>query len=103
MDFAVKQYATRKDQTKLSDEGLAHLNKVLAENAKKNIKSWPQLRMFAKVTLGATAGGLAIYDAYKLFDKGHAPTPMTPTTGTTCSTELSAFFYQTRRNFQMED
>ncbi|KAG3109733.1 hypothetical protein PI125_g10669 [Phytophthora idaei] len=59
-------FAAAKEGAKMSDESMAKISKMLAENAKKNPKSWPRLRKFAKITLGATAGGLAIYGVYKL-------------------------------------
>ncbi|KAF1786029.1 hypothetical protein GQ600_15308 [Phytophthora cactorum] len=75
--------AIAKDGAKISDETTALLATKIAGTATKNAKSWPRLRRFAKITLGAAAGGLAIYGAYKLmFDKNsQAATATTTTTG----------------------
>ncbi|ETP10871.1 hypothetical protein F441_13575 [Phytophthora nicotianae CJ01A1] len=73
----------QKEGKKVSDESAALVSTKIAETVTKNPKSWPRLRKFAKVTLGAAAGGLAIYGAYKLlFDKNsQTGTATTTTTG----------------------
>ncbi|KAF1784918.1 hypothetical protein GQ600_14958 [Phytophthora cactorum] len=75
--------AIAKDGAKISDETTALLATKIAGTVTKNAKSWPRLRRFAKITLGAAAGGLAMYGAYKLmFDKNsQAATATTTTTG----------------------
>ncbi|KAK1939030.1 hypothetical protein P3T76_009105 [Phytophthora citrophthora] len=48
----------------------------------KDPKSWPRLKKFVKVALGAGVGGLALYGAYKLlFNKESSSGPVTTTTG----------------------
>ncbi|KAG3097376.1 hypothetical protein PI124_g12688 [Phytophthora idaei] len=73
--------AIAKDGAKISDETTALLATKIAGTVTKNAKSWPRLRRFAKITLGA--GGLAMYGAYKLmFDNNsQAATATTTTTG----------------------
>ncbi|OWZ09819.1 RxLR effector protein [Phytophthora megakarya] len=66
---------------KIGDDAVAKYAQTLATAAKKNPKSWPRLRKFVKITLGATVGGLAIYGAYKLMTKDSAAAATTTTTG----------------------
>ncbi|ETI55513.1 hypothetical protein F441_01780 [Phytophthora nicotianae CJ01A1] len=81
---AITAFAATKDAVKTNDEQIAKLASMIATTAKKNPKSWPRLRKFAKITLGATVGGLAIYGAYKLlFDRNASGAAATTTTTTT--------------------
>ncbi|KAF1792656.1 hypothetical protein GQ600_17442 [Phytophthora cactorum] len=62
-------FAAAKEGAKMSDECMAKISKMLAENAKKNPKSWPRLRKFAKITrqlvvLLSTQGHIGIHDYY---------------------------------------
>ncbi|KAF4045228.1 hypothetical protein GN244_ATG02612 [Phytophthora infestans] len=69
-----------KQGAKLSDESMGKLSSMLAQTAQKNPKSWPRLRKFVKLSLGAGVGGLAIYGAYKLmFNKGSSEASTTTT------------------------
>ncbi|KAF1780352.1 hypothetical protein GQ600_13635 [Phytophthora cactorum] len=64
-----------------ADEGIAKISAMMANTAQKNPKSWPRLRKFAKITLGATVAGLAVYGAYKaLFDRNSSGAATTTTT-----------------------
>ncbi|ETK81244.1 hypothetical protein L917_12959 [Phytophthora nicotianae] len=67
---AITAFAAAKDAVKTNDEQIAKLSSMIATTAQKNPKSWPRLRKFAKIALGATVGGYVIYLAYKLmFDR----------------------------------
>ncbi|OWZ18894.1 RxLR effector protein [Phytophthora megakarya] len=58
------------------------VSEAMVQGAVKNPKSWPRLKKFAKITLGATVGALAIYGAYKLMTKETAAAvDATTTTG----------------------
>ncbi|KAG6951532.1 hypothetical protein JG688_00013696 [Phytophthora aleatoria] len=82
MRKAITAFAAAKEGAKVSDEGIAKLSAMMAATIEKSPKSWPRLRKFAKITLGATVGGLAIYGAYKLlFDKNSSTAAITTTTG----------------------
>ncbi|KAL3666419.1 hypothetical protein V7S43_008670 [Phytophthora oleae] len=74
-----------KEGAKLSDETMVKLSAMIAESAKKNPKSWPRLKKFAKVALGVQVGALAIYGAYKLFFDKSSSTAAAMTTTTTSS------------------
>ncbi|ETK81153.1 hypothetical protein L915_13331 [Phytophthora nicotianae] len=53
----------------------------IAETVKKDPKSWPRLKLFAKITLGATVGAFAMYGAYEaLFGKKSQTGAATTTT-----------------------
>ncbi|EEY55288.1 secreted RxLR effector peptide protein, putative [Phytophthora infestans T30-4] len=79
---AITAFAAAKESAKMSDEGIAKISAMMADTVQKNPKSWPRLRKFAKITLGATIGGLAIYGAYKaLFDRKSSTAETTTTTG----------------------
>ncbi|KAG7380410.1 hypothetical protein PHYPSEUDO_007231 [Phytophthora pseudosyringae] len=78
---AIKLAAGAREGAKMSDETMAKLSSMIAQTAKKNPKSWPRLRIFAKATLGAGVGALALYGAYKLmFDKTSTSAATTTTT-----------------------
>ncbi|KAF1791733.1 hypothetical protein GQ600_11668 [Phytophthora cactorum] len=51
---AMTTFAAAKEGAKVSDEGIAKLSAMMATTVQKNPKSWPRLRKFAKITLGAT-------------------------------------------------
>ncbi|KAF4027623.1 hypothetical protein GN244_ATG20754 [Phytophthora infestans] len=79
---AITAFAAAKESAKMSDEGIAKISAMMADTVQKNPKSWPRLRKFAKITLGATIGGFAIYGAYKaLFDRKSSTAETTTTTG----------------------
>ncbi|KAF1780354.1 hypothetical protein GQ600_3266 [Phytophthora cactorum] len=78
---AITAFAAAKENAKMSDEGIAKISAMMANTAQKNPKSWPRLRKFAKITLGATVAGLAVYGAYKaLFDRNSSGAATTTTT-----------------------
>ncbi|EEY55289.1 secreted RxLR effector peptide protein, putative [Phytophthora infestans T30-4] len=78
---AITTFAAAKESAKMSDEGIAKISAMMAGTVQKNPKSWPRLRKFAKVTLGATVAGFAIYGAYKaLFDRKSSTAATTTTT-----------------------
>ncbi|KAI9991023.1 hypothetical protein PInf_018641 [Phytophthora infestans] len=61
---------SQKEGKKITDESTALVSANIAQAVTKNRKSWPRLKKFAKIVMGATVGGFAIYGAYKLlFDK----------------------------------
>ncbi|KAI9982478.1 hypothetical protein PInf_008422 [Phytophthora infestans] len=71
----------QKEGKALSDKSTALVSAKIADTVKKNPKSWPRLRQFAKITLGVSVG-LAAYGAYKMaFDK-KAPADSTTSTTT---------------------
>ncbi|POM68029.1 Secreted RxLR effector peptide protein, partial [Phytophthora palmivora] len=78
---AIKLAAGAKDAARMSDTEVAKISEMMAATAKKNPKSWPRLRKFAKITLGAGVGALAIYGAYKLLTKDNAAAAAVDTTG----------------------
>ncbi|KAF4034817.1 hypothetical protein GN244_ATG13178 [Phytophthora infestans] len=72
---------SQKEGKALSDKSTALVSAKIADTVKKNPKSWPRLRQFAKITLGVSVG-LAAYGAYKMaFDK-KAPADSTTSTTT---------------------
>ncbi|POM59890.1 Secreted RxLR effector peptide protein [Phytophthora palmivora] len=77
----IQGYAAAKEGAKISDEAIAKLSASMATVVQKNPKSWPRLRKFAKYTLGATVGALAIYGAYKLLTRSNS-SAVAPTTTT---------------------
>ncbi|OWZ06358.1 RxLR effector protein [Phytophthora megakarya] len=77
---ALKMAQGAKEGAKISDDAVAKLSATMATAVTKSPKSWPKLRKFVKITLGATVGGLAIYGAYKLLTKDNASTAATTTT-----------------------
>ncbi|OWZ11664.1 RxLR effector protein [Phytophthora megakarya] len=67
---------------KVSEENAAKLvSEAIVQGVKKNPKSWPRLKKFAMITLGASVGALAVYGAYKLLTKDTAAA-VVPTTTT---------------------
>ncbi|ETK81243.1 hypothetical protein L915_13248, partial [Phytophthora nicotianae] len=78
---AITAFAATKDSVKMTDEGVAKISAMMATTVQKNPKSWPRLRKFAKITLGGTVAGFAIYGAYKaLFDRKSSTAATTTTT-----------------------
>ncbi|POM57607.1 Secreted RxLR effector peptide protein [Phytophthora palmivora] len=75
--LAISRYASVKEGATISDEAIAKLSASMATVVQKSPKSWPRLRKFAKYTLGATVGALAIYGAYKLLTRNSASTTAT--------------------------
>ncbi|KAF1785282.1 hypothetical protein GQ600_19709 [Phytophthora cactorum] len=71
MRKAITAFAAAKEGAKVSDESVAKLSAMMATTVKKNPKSWPRLRKFAKITLGATL----------LFDRNSSTAAATTTTG----------------------
>ncbi|OWZ05957.1 RxLR effector protein [Phytophthora megakarya] len=66
---------------KVSEENAAKfVSEAIVQGAKKNPKSWPRLKKFAMITLGAQVGALAVYGAYKLLTKDNSATVTTTTT-----------------------
>ncbi|OWZ06489.1 RxLR effector protein [Phytophthora megakarya] len=78
---AINLAIVSKQGIKIRDDAIAKYSATLATAAKMNPKSWPKLRTFVKITLGATVGGLAIYGAYKLMTKDSAAAATTTTAG----------------------
>ncbi|OWZ20502.1 RxLR effector protein [Phytophthora megakarya] len=79
---AIQMAANARTAAKVSDEQASKLvSQLVVEGVKKAPKSWPRLRKFVKIALGAQVGALALYGAYKLLTKGDAAT-VAPTTTT---------------------
>ncbi|OWZ07067.1 RxLR effector protein [Phytophthora megakarya] len=79
---AILLAANARTAAKVSDEQASKLvSQLVVEGVKKSPKSWPRLRKFVKIALGAQVGALAIYGAYKLLTKSDATT-VAPTTTT---------------------
>ncbi|OWZ09817.1 RxLR effector protein [Phytophthora megakarya] len=74
---ALKLAQGAKEGAKISDDAVAKLSASMATAVTKNPKSWPKLRKFVKVTLGAGVGALAIYGAYKLLHQNNSPVTTT--------------------------
>ncbi|KAF4031060.1 hypothetical protein GN244_ATG17156 [Phytophthora infestans] len=73
---------SQKEGKHLTDESTAKVAAKIADTVAKNPKSSSSLRKFAKITLGAAAGGLAMYGAYKLlFDRNTEAAATTTTSG----------------------
>ncbi|KAF4033040.1 hypothetical protein GN244_ATG15037 [Phytophthora infestans] len=79
---AITAFAATKDSAKMSDEGIAKISAMMANTAQKNPKSWPRLRKFAKISLGAAVASLVVYGAYKaLFDRNSSSSASTSESG----------------------
>ncbi|OWZ14663.1 RxLR effector protein [Phytophthora megakarya] len=78
---AIQMAANARTMAKVSDAQASKLvSQLVVEGVKKSPKSWPRLRKFVLITLGAQVGGLAIYGAYKLLTKDSAATVIPTTT-----------------------
>ncbi|KAK1939028.1 hypothetical protein P3T76_009103 [Phytophthora citrophthora] len=88
---AILMASTAKESAKMSDESIAKLSAMITTVVVKDPKSWPRLKKFVKVALGAGVGGLALYGAYKLlFNKESSSGPVTTTTGSADMVAVSA-------------
>ncbi|OWZ00674.1 RxLR effector protein [Phytophthora megakarya] len=66
---------------KVSEKNAAKfVSEAIVQGVKKNPKSWPRLKKFAMITLGAQVGALAVYGAYKLLTKDNSAAVTTTTT-----------------------